>query len=179
MQNGAITSARHCTIRMQLLQSSSGLTESKRLWVGWTWTWEYQNDCEPFGKTKTALFLKNTTPAAFYYSASIIIWPWMFVSVCVLHNRPDSDQMFPCKPPWIAHMVSDCSCTLQPLLHSALLPPCWPPAPRRGVGAHVSDYQSYPRFLPEADGDSLWASCLPPTQTKAPPGLSKCLVFLS
>lgn len=98
-----------------------GVTESKkRLWVWWTWTWEYQNDWERH-KTKTALF-KDTNRAAYYYSASIITWPWLFVSICVLHNRPDSDQMFPCKPPWIAHMVSDCSHTLhspQPLLHSA------------------------------------------------------------
>lgn len=100
-----------------------GVTESKkRLWVWWTWTWENQNDWER-RKTKTALF-KNTNRAAYYCSASIIIWPWLFVSIRVLHNRPDSDQMFPCKPPWIAHMVSDCSHTLhspQPLLRSAPL----------------------------------------------------------
>lgn len=27
----------------------------------------------------------------------------------VLQNRPDSDQMFPRKPPWTAHAVSHCS----------------------------------------------------------------------
>ena len=39
-----------------------------------------------------------------------------FPPVCVyvhMHrNRPDSDQMFPCKPPWTAHIFSQCLCML-------------------------------------------------------------------
>ena len=36
----------------------------------------------------------------------------VFLSCTCLHDRPYSDQMFLCKPPWIAHIVSNCWCTL-------------------------------------------------------------------
>lgn len=47
------------------------------------------------------------------------------------------------------------------------------------AGLCVSNHQSCPCCPPQGDGDRLWASCFPLTQTKEPPAPSKWLVFLS